>query len=426
MTIRVMVFPAGEMNSAELCFALSRQVNIELFGASSIERMGRHLFKNYRNDLPLVNAPNFIEALQTQLDEWKIDVLIPTHDSIVEFLSDNRDQFACKLLIPSEQTSRACREKDYTMGLFKSNDFIPTIFATEADLPDESFFVKPNRGQGAFGARVIKPDSPVIAEIDWDNELVCEYLPGDELTVDCFTDRHGTLIGVFPRTRDRVLGGISVAGKTLEATTEVREIADRINEELDFLGLWFFQIKQAVDNSWKLLEISARCSGTQCLTRARGVNLPLLSVYAVMGMDVSISENHIPVKMDRLLMPMFDFDYEIGTAYIDYDNTLVHSNGVDPEIIGLLYQFKREDVRIVLITRHAHDLSENLRRHCLSHSLFNEIVHINDKAPKSAHIDPRKAIFIDNAFAERLEVKQKLGIPVFDVEGAQVLKGWIQ
>ena len=426
MTIRVMVFSAGEMNSVELCLALSRQVNVELYGASSFERMGRHLFKNYRNDLPLISAPNFSEELQAQLDEWKIDILIPTHDSIVEYISDNRIQFECKMLIPSEKTSRACREKKYTMELFKNCDFIPTIFATDADLPNETFFVKPNRGQGSVGARVIKPDSPGIAEIDWDNELVCEYLPGDELTVDCFTDRHGALIGVFPRSRDRVLGGISVAGRTLAATAEICEIADRINAELDFLGLWFFQIKQAMDGSWKLLEISARCSGTQCLTRARGVNLPLLSVYAAMGMDVSVYENDIPIKMDRMLVPMFDFDYDIGTAYIDYDHTLVHSNGVDPEIIGLLYQFKRQDVRIVLITRHAHDLNDNLRKHCLSQSLFNEIVHINDKEPKSTYMDPKNAIFIDNAFTERLEVKQKLGIPVFDVEGAQVLKGWIQ
>ncbi len=426
MTIRVMVFPAGEMNSAELCFALSRQVNIELYGASSIERMGRHLFRNYRNDFPLINDPKFMDVFLAQLSDWNIDVLIPTHDSVVEFLSENRDKFSCKLLIPSEQTARACRDKDYTMELFSDDDFTPSVYQTEEDLPADKFFVKPKRGQGAVGARMINPDSPAVAEIDWETELVCEYLPGEELTVDCFTDRHGDLLGVFPRSRDRVLGGISVAGTTLQTTPEIQAIADRINDELDFLGLWFFQIKRAVNCNWKLLEISARCSGTQCLTRARGVNLPLLSVYAAMGSDVAVSENNVTLKMDRLLIPMFDFDYDVRTAYVDYDDTLVHKDGVDPEIIGLIYQFKREGIRIVLITRHAYDLNESMQRHQIPKGLFDEIVHIQDETHKSEHIDPDGAILIDNAFAERREVQQKFGIPVFDVEGSQALKRWIQ
>ena len=125
-------------------------------------------------------------------------------------------------------------------------------------------------------------------------------------------------------------------------------------------------------------------------------------------------------------MPMFDFDYDIKTAYIDYDDTLVHSEGVDPEIIGLIYQFKGEGVQLVLLTRHAHDLGEDMRRHCLSADLFDEVVHIQDETQKSAHIDPDDAIFIDNSFAERREVQKKLSIPVFDVEGAQVLKRWTQ
>lgn len=45
--VNVLVFPAGKNNSIELHNALSHNVNIEVFGTSSIERHGRYVFKNY-------------------------------------------------------------------------------------------------------------------------------------------------------------------------------------------------------------------------------------------------------------------------------------------------------------------------------------------------------------------------------------------
>lgn len=422
-TINVLIFPAGEMNSAELCFALSRQVNIKLFGASSFERMGRHLFKNYRNDLPVISHERFLDSFTELLREWAIDIVIPTHDSVVKFFSDHRDKFECKLLIPSARTARACRDKEFAMNLFQGDDFVPQIYLSPDHLPKD-VFVKPKEGQGAVGARKMSSQSPAIYDIDWHKELVSEYLPGEEITVDCFTDGHQRLLGVFPRSRDRLLGGICVAGVSMQATDEINQIARRINDELDFLGMWFFQLKRASNNRWKLLEISARCSGTQCLTRARGVNLPLLSVYAAMGREVSVTENNIGLRMDRLLVPMFDFDYKYEAAYVDYDDTLVHTDGVDPEIIGLLYQWRRDGIRIVLITRHAGDLREHMNRHSIVESLFDEIIHIDDESLKSDHINPENAVFVDNSHVERQQVRLKFGIPVFDVEGAQVLKRW--
>ena len=38
--IKVLVFPAGEINSVELHDALSHNVNIEVFGCSSVDRHG--------------------------------------------------------------------------------------------------------------------------------------------------------------------------------------------------------------------------------------------------------------------------------------------------------------------------------------------------------------------------------------------------
>lgn len=45
--IKILIFPDGEINSIELHDALSSCVNVELYGASSIERHGKYVFKNH-------------------------------------------------------------------------------------------------------------------------------------------------------------------------------------------------------------------------------------------------------------------------------------------------------------------------------------------------------------------------------------------
>ena len=61
--IHVLIFPAGENNSVGLHHALSHNVNIEIFGASSIgrDRHGSYVFKNYTSNLPLISDNDFIE-----------------------------------------------------------------------------------------------------------------------------------------------------------------------------------------------------------------------------------------------------------------------------------------------------------------------------------------------------------------------------
>ncbi len=424
-SIRVLVFPAGEINSVELHSALSKQVNVTLFGASSVDRHGPYLFSRYRSGIPFIGDPEFFDAFNALLLEWKIDVVIPTHDTIVEYFAEHRGRIQARLLVPAERTAAVCRDKRATYALFADCDFAPRVYASPGDVQSLPVFAKPVRGQGAVGARKIAKDEELRA-VDWSADIVAEYLPGRELTVDCLTDASGRLIGVFPRTRDRVLGGVSIAGTAEQADSEVRAIAEAINQRLEFIGAWFFQLKADQQGRFRLLEVSARCSGSQGLTRARGVNLPLLSVYILLGRDVRVIENPYRVRMDRTLLSRFSIDYAFDTVYVDYDDTITCPQGIDPDVMRVLYQFRNQGMKIVLITRHGAEIRESLARNHIAESIFDEIVHLRLNEPKASRIDPKNAIFIDNAFAERMAVHDAYGIPVFDVDTIEVLQSWIR
>ena len=325
MKTRVLVFPDGEINSVELHAALSHNVNIELYGATSIERHGQFVFKNHRAGLPSIVEPSFILEFNKLLDEWNIDVVIPTHDSVALFFANHIFEWHAKVVVADKETAAICRDKMLTYKLFETTSFCPILYDNFITFP---CFIKPKEGQGSQGAKVIYKKEDIPNNIDINDYVISEYLPGEELTVDCLTDSKGRLVVALPRRRNRMMAGVCVSGESIECSSEILSIATQINDSLQFLGLWYFQVKQDANGDYKLLEISTRCAGTMCLSRARGVNLPLLSIYAVLGYELTVIENPYTVQMDRTLISRYKIDYSYSTVYVDYDDTIIEKKQV--------------------------------------------------------------------------------------------------
>lgn len=441
--IGVLVFPAGEVNSVELHDALSACVNIRLYGASSVDRHGEFVFKNYISGIPSIQDPDFLDELNHLIQKHQIDVVIPTHDDVALFFAAHQKDIKASVLTAEYQTALVCRDKKKTYEAFADCDFCPEVYpitrltekkyavdSSERPNVPASFplFMKPRKGQGSINARQIFNIKELPADDSLDEYVFCEYLPGMELTVDCFTSHSGELQAVLPRSRQRVFGGISVRGRTEVLTTEIQKIAETINSRLHFLGLWYFQIKQGENGRFKLLEISARCAGTMCLSRAKGVNLPLLSVYAAIGKNTEILENEYSLTVDRTLISRYKTTLQYDRVYIDFDDTILADGKVNLQSIRFLYQCANSQKKVVLLTHHKADHNDSavdaLRSCRIDPGLFDEIIELSFDVPKYTIILPEGSIFIDNAYCERREVHQRLGIPVFDVDGIEVLLDW--
>ena len=418
--IQVLIFPAEGINAIELHDALSTCVNVRVFGATSVKRTGRYIFERLFEGLPGISDPDFLARFGDLIRENGIDLVFPTHDTVARFLVENADSVPCKLVSGDRYTADICRSKILTHKLFEDTDFVPVRYLRPdpAGLP---CFSKPDEGQGAQGACFVK-SIDAMERLDFDGCLVTEFLPGKEYTVDCLTDKDGKLRYVSPRTRDRMMGGVSVSGRTVEADERMLRMAETINDRLHFLGLWYFQVREDRDGNPKLMEISTRCAGSMVLTRARGINLPLLSVYAAMGRDIAVFDNGRDVEMERYFAGSYTISgLSYRTVYIDFDDTVTLNGKVNLNVIRFLYQCRNQGVRVVLLTKHIHDIRESLSRYAISEQLFSEIVPMEEGEHKSLHIKEKDAIFIDNMFAERLEVRKTCGIPVFDVDQVEFL-----
>ncbi len=419
--INVLIFPAGEINSIELHDALSTCVNIELFGASSIDRHGEYVFRNYISNVPMINAPDFFDKFNEIIEKNHIDIIFPTHDTVAMFFADNRDKIKAKVIAADKLTSEICRDKEKTYKALEGADFLPKLFKKIDTFP---VFIKPKEGQGAVGAKLLKSDKD-IPDIDLNDYVICEYLPGEEYTVDCFTTYKGDLTVISPRSRKRLLAGVCVSGKTEKLSDDIRKIAETINSKLKFNGLWWFQIKKDNLGKWKLLEISTRCAGTMCLTRARGINIPLLSVYNALEYETKVSPNEQDIILDRTLISRYKLDYDYDTVYFDFDDTLIINGKVHLPAIRFLYQCRNQNKRVVLLTKHENDIYDSLYNFAISDKLFSRIIKLSKEDEKANYIEnSNSAIFVDNAYQERVKIKDKFNIPTFDVDGLEVLIDW--
>jgi hypothetical protein len=245
-----------------------------------------------------------------------------------------------------------------------------------------------------------------------ENLIISEYLPGREFTVDCFSDRERGLLFSGARERLRMRNGIAVSTQLIDDPL-FESLAKKISSALGIYGAWFFQVKEDVNNELTLLEVGPRIAGSMAANRVRGVNFPLLSVFEAERSPLSIVSNSYPVLLDRALKNKYKKTIQFDSVYIDFDDTILLGDQVNLQAIQFLYQCINKEIEIILITRHAGELSEILEKYRLS-NLFDRIVHLRNGEKKSSVITHADAIFIDDSFSERLDVQLAKKIPTFD------------
>jgi len=424
---KVLVFPCGSQNGVDINFALRSSLRIELYGASSIEDHGSHIYKEYIGNLPNISEVDFIESLNQVIQRLNIEYIIPTHDTVALYLKENEQELAAKVVTSDLETVRICRYKSKTYLYFKDYDFTPTIFNDEKLIKSFPVFLKPDCGQGGKGSFIAKSRKEVSFYKGLGEDLIImEFLPGEEVTVDCFTDKEGKLRYCVSRTRERLLAGISVNSKLIiEPSVEIKDIANTINNELPFRGYWYFQLKKDIKGDYKLLEISSRIAGTASANVGVDINLPLLSVMDYIGLDIEIQPNTNKVEVDRCLINRYLLDIKYDRIYVDLDDTLLIDGKVNSYLMMFLYQCVNEGKTIHLVSKHKAQINQTLANSKISIDLFDEVIHLQPEDQKYKVFTPDiPSIFIDNSFEERKQVRERLNFASFDVNSVEALLNW--
>jgi carbamoyl-phosphate synthase large subunit len=150
---------------------------------------------------------------------------------------------------------------------------------------DFPVIVKPRRGAGSRGVRVV-PDREALQAIELDDALIIqEFLPGDEFSVDVIADSNGKVVAAVPRTRTRVDSGVSIAGRTIHDEA-LESTAARVAEAIELTGVANVQLRYDTAGVPALLEVNPRFPGALPLTIAAGVDIPSLVLDLALGLPL--------------------------------------------------------------------------------------------------------------------------------------------
>lgn len=423
--VNVLIFPAGSENAIEIYDSLKYNLHFNVFGASGKVDHAEYIYpkeKLWLSNNLYITDERFVDEFNEVLDRFKIDFVIPTHDTIAVFLTKHRDEIHAEIVGSPYETAKIAENKKLTYEALKDCPFSNVAYSSIDEIVRYPVFLKPHVGAGGKGTNLVS-DRNELERILTKNPdyLVCEYLPGKEYTVDCFTNKDRELLFVGARTRERITMGITFHSERVIDNAPFEEIARTLNDKFRFRGAWFFQVKEDEYGRLKLMEFAVRQAGTMTFYRQLGVNFAALSLFDAMGCDVKVLFNDYGLILDRRLKNSYRLDYQYEKIYVDFDDTIIVNGQVNTTLMKFLYQCVNDGKQIILLTKHAYDLNESLKKYRICSELFNEIVLIGSEEKKSDYISDSRSIFIDNYFYDRLLVKEMHNIPVFDVDAVECL-----
>ncbi len=417
MKKNILVFPCGSEIGLEIYRSLEHSTHFRLIGGNSTDDHGKFVFKEYIGNIPFINTPDFIPKLKEIVEEFQIDAIYPAMDAVMTALKKEEETLGCKIIGSSLETVNLCLSKKKSYAKLKN--VIPTPDLFEKDkITTFPVFSKPDVGYGSRGAKLIRNSLMLNAHAEeYPNNIYCSFLPGKEYTVDCFTDRHGNLRYFAPRVRQRIVNGISVNTIPIKENLERFEVIIRqINAHISFRGAWFTQLKEDQEGNLVLLEIAARLGGSSSLFRNKGVNFALLTLFDAFDYDVQLIENNYEIELDRALNSKFKININYNEVFVDFDDTIIlEETKYNTQLMTFLFQCLNNNIKITLLSKHKGNLSQRLQELKIEH-LFSRIIHLQVADKKSNFIDNPEAIFIDDSFAERKEVQENVGIPVFSLD----------
>jgi carbamoyl-phosphate synthase large subunit len=285
--------------------------------------------------VPHGDAPDYIDVLSMIVEREAVNIIVPCSDEEVLTLSRHKDAFnerGVAILCSSYDVTSVAIDKGSMLtflqerGLALPRFHLPTTItelfeaAKEFGYPSRPIVVKPSRGRGGRGVKILREDINVLEtrdsqemKLEWFAEalgqhveglVLMEYLSGQDYSVDVLADR-GCLLYVVPRKRIKAILGPSQIGETVWNQAVV-DMVEAVVSAFGFDSNVNIQLRcTAHDERPMVYEINPRVSGTIVAGNAAGVDLLGYGVRHALGWDVPSGITMRPVRMIRYLKEYF-------------------------------------------------------------------------------------------------------------------------
>ena len=249
--------------------------SIKLYGADMTGSAPALAYCDYSRHVPSMRDSRYIDTLLTMCREDHIDLIIPTIDTDLLALAENRERFqsiGTKVMISAPEKIRICRDKNHISQFFVDCGLHAPMPVNDWQKYDDQFpaFIKPTDGSGSINAfRAENPNELKLFAKRIKNYIIQPYVEGKEYTIDIFCDWDGNPVSIVPRERVQVRAGeVSVTRIAMdEQMIRESEALCKAFKACGPMTVQFIRDKDGVD--W-FIEINPRFGGGAPLSMKAG------------------------------------------------------------------------------------------------------------------------------------------------------------
>ena len=303
--------------------ALVLNKDIKIFGADMAGTAPALVYCDYTRRVVAMKDVSYIDNLLEICMEDNIDLLIPTIDTDLLVLSENKKKFeaigTC-VMISAPDKIRICRDKNNTSKFFVECGLHAPMPVNDWRKYKSGYpaFIKPKDGSSSINAfKVENADELEVYAGQIEEYIVQPFISGQEYTIDIFCDWEGNPITIVPRERIQVRAGEVLKTKICLDGTMIEE-AKILCAAFRPCGPITVQLIRDEDGIDWFIEINPRFGGGAPLSMKSGAR----SAEIILKL---VAEEKIG-----------DYQIEDGAIYSRYDQSVCTTEGTG-QIRGVIF-----------------------------------------------------------------------------------------
>lgn len=287
--------------------ALVLNKELKIYGADMAGTAPALAYCDYVRRVVTMKDPAYIDNLLKICKEDKIDLVIPTIDTDLLVLSENKERFekiGTRVMISDPDKIRICRDKNNTSQFFVDCGLHAPMPVNDWKEYKSGYpaFIKPKDGSSSINAYKVEDEGELeIYASQVEDYIVQPFVSGREYTIDIFCDWEGTPLSIVPRERLQVRAG-EVLKTQISMNETMIEESEKLCEAFKPCGPMTVQLIRDEEGIDWFVEINPRYGGGAPLSMKAGAR----SAEAVLKLLGGETVEYITDISDGAIYSRFD------------------------------------------------------------------------------------------------------------------------
>ena len=272
-------------------------IDLTIYGADVSDTAPALMFCDKQIKVCKIRDEDYIPSLVRLCKKEKIDALIPTIDTDLLILSQNKNKFTdigTVVFISDEDKIRICRDKRDTASFFLSIGLKSPFPVDDYKKYNLGFpaFIKPKDGSSSINAYKVNDESELETYAkEVPDYIIAPYIEGTEYTIDAFCDLEGNPLLVTPRIRLAVRSG-EVLKTQIDLDKKIIDESFQIIKAFKPVGAITIQlIRQKSTGDDYFIEINPRFGGGAPLSMKAGADSSIFLLKLLLKEKLQYQEN---------------------------------------------------------------------------------------------------------------------------------------